>query len=153
MNIITTKDNDSLERSKTHDGENYVDIRSMRFANHLIDKGFSVVKVYDDPRNASHKLFTFERSEALDEAMNEYLEELKDKSFDLGVGIHKLKAGEKITRYRWAKHGTYVFLVKPEENGCDPYLAINSGNRITPYTPNQIDILADDWVNFNEKEA
>lgn len=75
-------------------------------------------------------------------------------SFDFGVALNKLKAGQAVTRYGWNGKGLRVQLQRPDENSkmTLPYLymiypddAKNTPGARVPWLASQTDMLAEDW--------
>lgn len=128
-------------------------VKSIKLANLLMEKyGFKLLKVEPNPDNPRYQLFSFENTEELQKVVNDYIKESREAMFDFGVGIHKLKVGEKITRKGWAKKQVYLCLVPADENNkIGSYIGIRTGfGTITPFVASAIDLLAEDWVNYNE---
>lgn len=133
--------------------DNIFYVKSIRLANTLMEEhGFKLLKVEQNPENPRYQLFSFENTEDLKKAVDEYIKKTRDSMFDFGVGIHKLKAGERITRRGWIKKHAYIFLVQEDkENNYGEYIAIKTGlGSIMPFVASATDLLAEDWVNYNE---
>lgn len=128
-------------------------VKSIKLANILMEEhGFKLVKVEQNPENPRYQIFSFENSEELQKVVNEYVQKSRESMFDFGVGIHKIKSGEKITRRTWAKKHVYVYLVpEDKERNCGEYIAIKTSlGAVMPFVASATDLLADDWVNYNE---
>lgn len=148
---MTTNVNNEEEYEKKNNDVFYV--KSIKLANILIEEyGFKLLKVEHNPDNPRFQIFSFENSDELQKVVDDYVKKSRDSMFDLGVGIHKIKAGEKITRRAWAKKHVYIFLVpEDKENNRGEFIAIKTGLGTTmPFVASATDLLADDWVNYNE---
>lgn len=128
-------------------------VKSIKLANILMEEhGFQLLKVEQNPDNPRFQLFSFKNSEELQKVIEDYVKKTRDNMFDFGVGIHKIKTGEKITRRGWAKKHVYVYLV-PENKTTNTgeYIAIKTSlGTVMPFVASATDLLAEDWVNYNE---
>lgn len=140
-------------QKNTNDTGNIFHVKSIKLANLLMEEhGFKLLKVEPNPDNPRFQLFSFENSDELQKIVNDYIKESRDSMFDFGIGIHKLKVGEKITRKGWAKKQVYLCLVPAnEEKNIGSYIGIKTGiGTVMPFVASAIDLLAEDWVNYNE---
>lgn len=79
---------------------------------------------------------------------------------NFGEALHLLKSGSKVTRIGWGD-GIYIKVhpVTSDEECSQPYIVIFSGYGdrsgsnlpigISPWTPNTVDILSEDWIEVN----
>ena len=143
----------SIKKKNKNDKDEIFYVKSIKLANILMEEhGFKLLKVEQNPDNPRYQLFSFEKTDELQKVIDDYIKNVRDTMFDFGVGIHKIKAGEKVTRRGWAKKHVYVYLVpenKDKNNG--EYIAIKTGTgTVMPFVASATDLLADDWVNYNE---
>lgn len=150
----TTMDLDNkLHENDKNENPDIFKVLSIKLANYLMEKhGFKLLKVEQNPDNPRYQMFSFDNTEELQEAVAEYVKSARDNMFDFGVAVHKLKAGEKVTRRGWAKKHIYTYIVKEDKtNNTGEYIAIKTGlGTIMPFVASATDLLADDWVNYNE---
>lgn len=66
---------------------------------------------------------------------------------DFQWALTQLKTGNKVTRLAWVDNKWWLGLKRPV-NGSDmqlPYIYINRYKNLTPWSPQDWDLMADDW--------
>jgi hypothetical protein len=71
-------------------------------------------------------------------------------TYDFSYALNSLKQGCEVTRDGWNGKGLKVAAQIPDENSKmgNPYLYIDAtamGGKLTPWTPSQTDLFAEDW--------
>ena len=80
---------------------------------------------------------------------------------DFGEALSYVKDGGKAARARWIKYGMWIRLVEPEgtsdfDYGMEnkPYLELkDTDDTLVPWVATQEDLLAEDWILLEEREA
>lgn len=147
------EENYNIKKKPNNDSEEIFYVKSIKLANLLMEEyGFKLLKVEPNPDNPRYQLFSFEKTDELQKIIDEYIKNVRDTMFDFGVGIHKIKTGEKITRRGWAKKHVYIYLVpEDKDRNSGEYIAIRTGaGTVMPFVASATDLLADDWINYNE---
>lgn len=72
-----------------------------------------------------------------------------DSTFDFGQALAEMKKGKKVSRRGWGSRAMWVHIQNPDKKSKmqRPYIYIKYGDGLlVPWTPNQIDLLKEDWV-------
>lgn len=72
-------------------------------------------------------------------------------SFDFGIALEYIKKGIKVCRRGWNGRGMFVQCQVPDtwSKMSQPYIYITNGKKLSPWTPSQEDIFANDWMVYN----
>lgn len=66
---------------------------------------------------------------------------------DFGWALIQLRFGNKVTRSGWGSTGTWIKIQISDAMLTAPFLYMyTSGGTLIPWMPNQLDILALDWI-------
>ena len=66
-------------------------------------------------------------------------------SLTFGLATEALKKGFRVTRLGWDSPEEYLFFV-PTSEKMGAFVALRQGDKVTPYIPNTVDWMADDWA-------
>lgn len=73
--------------------------------------------------------------------------------WDFGWALMKMRTGKKVFRSGWNGKGMWLCIQHPDLNSKmgEPYVYMHTTrNRLVPWTPSQLDIMACDWEVVRE---